>query len=310
MVSHLRNQAVSFVQNNPAESLARFFSGVPLDDNERVELADFMFQTAFLWLLIHEESHYYSGHVHFRAATNKDAMMGERQIHSGLPGRANKVFEWQADDSATGGVLDVLSKKDNLEKLPRYCRGNKIWLLRLIQVSIGCALLVIHKTRHRYGVDDHYPSIPTRLASIFVSSYRRLFGDNYQGDLTFLLTELQEAWYGAVDDISNAEGLAPVMQPLEPDGNGGRRPRMSKDGMGLWSEPWEIFVIATCFGRGMPASPEDLRLMYEDDVPEMRAPGVAAAFYNKWFQELSEILLIYLKIFEHLKPFRGEATSL
>jgi hypothetical protein len=293
--------------------LPRFYSGIPTDE-ERINLAKLMFEIGFLWIMLHEESHYDYGHLLFmksrmQGKTASESRVDELKMNEAFSPFLSRVLEWQADRGATGGVVDVMLQKKYLKRLPSYCRKNKAWLLRLILASIGCVMLIFQKGRRHKGISGTHPSIPTRLISILIHTLERLNSSLHKSNLSLEPTELMTAWIGAVVDLTCAEGLLPAMQEFEPDGIGGKRPQRSKKSLGLWDSLSEVAIVSEALFRlGESVSPKTLLETFQGEYPEIKKPGATQTLYKKWFKEMVKIVNeINTNVHKDLSPYRKQA---
>jgi hypothetical protein len=153
-------------------ALSRFYTVIPLN-SERKALAQLLLRLGLLWVILHEESHHILGHVrYFREAqgmTAQEYALHEVAEHE-MPAGANlsKVAEWQADRSATRGVMDVVMRPSVVNELPGSF-ASPPWLLRLALVAIGCVITLFDRARliaraQGAGADPgSHPSERTRL---------------------------------------------------------------------------------------------------------------------------------------------------
>ena len=89
-------------------TLGKYLSGIPFGDKERMYIADLMFFIALNWIIFHEDSHYWLGHLHFDMANNVTGNRSLDEIDIKIdkdPNEIFKILEWQADRFA---ILDLV----------------------------------------------------------------------------------------------------------------------------------------------------------------------------------------------------------
>ncbi len=149
-----------------------YFIAVPVDDAERVKLARFMVTTSLMWILLHEETHYFQGHLHLGVEKNLfNSTLGMSESTSYAPVSSApicKALEWHADRDATHGVIDLLYQPTLLQYIPNYVVDHREhWLLRAIMTAIGSTMLLFQRSQYLTGgTSPLHPTPRTRILSL------------------------------------------------------------------------------------------------------------------------------------------------
>jgi len=190
-----------------------FFSAIPLD-KQRQKLARFMSNIAILWVMMHEESHYFDGHLILLeqgySKHNPRVMLNETSVESDSVEHQrqlqNKLFEARADRFASEAITDIIVQKEVFEFLPSYCQKNKkVWLLRLVLTTVCSVIAIFQKSRLIHGSTNHYPSPKTRMIISIRSILARLNSSHFASKLEYTSEDMLSAVVGTFDDIYNAE---------------------------------------------------------------------------------------------------------
>jgi hypothetical protein len=278
-------------QQSEETILSVFNSGFPYGDRERLNLAMGMVQIAVLWILMHEEAHYFNGHVHyFRQSWRVTGREAPSQFDE-TSGRTHETFsrlhhqtlEWQADRSATYATLDVALRQEGLIGcLPKYCRESPRWVLRYILTAIGCIQLLFHKARLSAKSEGAYPSCRTRLASALFGARSKLYIKKHlkPKNIRFRFSEMDyvNAVCGTLFDLAAAEEAAACDSES--------------------AEPAAPGAHSLCFVDGEENVEEICAAMLNPDSASRQVDAL-------WLEELRKLVEVHeTELFAKLKPFR------
>ena len=154
---------------------------VPLD-LDRLKLAGMLRDIAYGWIILHEESHYLMGHLHYlnsqlslNGGANSMGILrdGMGILSTTITNKFVQVLEFQADSSATDLIIDIWLRKENFDKIPYASQRNLNGLFKIIITAIGGVCLLFHKSNIIQGVSNRYPSAEARIVSTFKRAIRR-----------------------------------------------------------------------------------------------------------------------------------------
>lgn len=200
--------------------IGELFSGIPKGDDDRMYLANLMYNIALTWILFHEESHYWHGHLHYSNVNKISDLYQLNETDATIPTdfiELFKTFEWQADRNATSGVTSLFFSKINTPfELPSFFNkeDNLIWYLRTMFVSIGSVILLFQKANLISGSSRYYPTPQTRLMSFFGVGQAEMIRMFRRGDLYFkgisekeLAMAINTAIYFSLFDLNVVEDV-------------------------------------------------------------------------------------------------------
>lgn len=203
--------------------LSGFYHVVPFGDEERIRLAAQMVASGLLWVMLHEEGHYWNGHLDYLSNNKiKEARLNEVSEKKGSDelNTLLKVFEWEADRHATSGIIDVMMRPENAYfPLPRYCSA-PYWRLRLLLTSVGAVTLIFEKARQLYGTASSYPTPRTRCIATITNSFNRILKSSSPVLKAYDNNALLSAASGSLYDLMIAESLLPQKEDLVDRGPG------------------------------------------------------------------------------------------
>ena len=166
-----------------------FYSGVPIDDDERIRAAKFAANIAYAWVLAHEVGHYRNGHFDYLRANptafgrkqNLTVAAGEVMMAEGSsPGNVpvnhflKRFLEWDADRAATESVVDIFFNPDQAGNLPSYCDQKSMWLFRVILLGMIMAAMIFDRAAQASGDSASHPPGLVRVIGIIIAASRRL----------------------------------------------------------------------------------------------------------------------------------------
>ncbi|MDX1920450.1 MAG: hypothetical protein SFU25_06905, partial [Candidatus Caenarcaniphilales bacterium] len=170
--------------------IGMFYSGIPIKDDDRMYLASLMSFIAKFWIMFHEESHYWHGHLHFAQEhrinsllrISENGMKIEQEISD-----LYRTFEWQADRNATSSLVSLFFGKGNMPyELPNYLKKEELLLesyFRILFCAVGSLIMIFQKSNILMGGSSYYPSTQTRLTSMFGITISSIIDINRKGKL-------------------------------------------------------------------------------------------------------------------------------
>jgi hypothetical protein len=288
-----------------ASQLSGFFTGIPFD-NVRWHLSQILTKIALTYVLVHEEAHYWEGHLHFMNKTHGLLRMSEAAGH-GIPGDAEllKLLEWQADRHAARGALDVWFRPKMLPALPGIYGGSREWLLRLIMTAVASVTLIFHKVQSIYGSSTKYPQPRSRAITTMRYCLEKFQcrEEELMPGMTPLPQEAQVlALAGTLRDLGVVSELLFSEHDLaDPEVGNGNLPR-SPDGFTLFDDFGEIGdVVKAIFDPSMLEI--DGRRMQE-------GPSTSnTTVWDKWMMEEHQFLFAQETAFDTLRPYRAATIA-
>lgn len=285
------------LQNAPSQpdgELPTFLSGfyhvVPFGDDERIKLAAQMVSVGLLWVMLHEEGHYWNGHLDYLSASRQKEVrlneVREKQADEGIS-TLLKVFEWEADRHATSGIIDVMSRPENSYfPLPQYC-AEPYWKLRMLLTSIGAVTLIFEKARQLQGTVGYYPTPRTRCMAAITGCLNRIQQSRLPVLRDYSNSAMLSAVAGSLFDLMVAEDLLPQKEDLN-DRGPGFFPSGTPQKYGFIESQEEIADIINYVILNNPSACRD---------PE--------AIKNKWVSELLQITTLHkTTVYDALTPYR------
>jgi hypothetical protein len=248
---------------------------------------------AMLYILLHEEGHYWEGHLNYDAEkwpgiTKLDEVQG--QFDNDEENNLSKIFEWQADRHGVQGVIDVMLQGNNfLFSLPSYC-NEPYWIIRSIMTAVGAVTLIFEKARQIYGSSRAYPSPRTRCVSALLTCMNRIQTTSGIAK-KFNSNDIFSGFLGSLYDLMVAGDLLPQTGDLADFGPGIYPVNQTPQTMEFIKDENEIVGIFNCILE-----------MTNVDV------DVSAEVRQKWFGEFYYLLNQHDSFaYEMLAPFRRAA---
>lgn len=291
--------------------LSSFFNAIPLEDNNRIKVINFIIKIELTWVLMHEEGHHIEGHLLYeKERVNSNKPLSEMD-YIGINNLEHKTIEWEADRSATHAVIDIFFKDDFFDKLPCYCGNNRVgWLLRLILISIGSTALIFQKAQYEYSTDTSgYPNIKTRLVSSFIHAIARINENTEKNwEYTILidfkntntLKLIETSILGALDDLNTLSILINEESHLNIWSNDGDPPKINKgQPVGILDSIQETKNTASII----------LNILF----PYIFSKEVSydlSSMSDDWFPDWKEIVNYHNHVlYNKLKPYRSVVTQ-
>ncbi|PHN01980.1 tetratricopeptide repeat protein [Flavilitoribacter nigricans] len=278
--------------------LSGFYHVVPFGDRARMQLAANMVYIGLLWILLHEEGHYWEGHLHYlqsKFGIKPEINETNQQYTFERDSAIHKVLEWQADRHAAWGVMDVLQQENVLPyPLPDYGQSYG-WRLRLILVSLGATVLILQKIQQTYGSQQNYPNARTRIFTVLIQALNRLNKSKSPVWRNISQADRMSALVGSFNDLMVASEILVDPGDLIDLGDGfydGRLNSRFKQ-LDFIDEPKEIIQIITS-------------VLFEDQNSPYFSPDIK----DKWSRETDEILRFHdQELHGMLKPFRVQTNT-
>ena len=257
-------------------------------DNEREELYRYMVLIAIAWVFLHEEGHYSGGHLHALKDSNKQEVFLSASGNSENPFTNSMIFksaEWEADRSATDGVVDCFLTTEFSDFLPSYAKPSFRWQARIILAVIGSVIEIIQKSRVVNSTENNYPSPRARLISAAFHFYHRMLMNQELYHYEISNEDFHFICAGAFDDINTVSDL------INREGN-----------IGKWDEK-NPPVQEKSRNQKLFDTPYESKAAYEIFMSRFRNKvnvhdnKTHEKLYKKWFKESENIAVYHQKIF-------------
>jgi hypothetical protein len=276
-----------------------FHCGIPIGDEDRLYTASLMEFLSLTWVLFHEESHYWHGHIHYldshevNVLSETDSFTGDSLLL--------KTFEWQADRNATLDLMNMffVDRQDAPFELPAYfSSGEQLgWYIRIIVCALGATVLIFQKMKIINNKTDYYPTPECRMSTILGIIYSRLMSIVEQRGNILGITDPTEARNTITDAL--VAGLYDLLGIEEVFAN---------------DVDYEGNIQRVVYEKVNPAS-----LRFIEDISNI--PKIIKGLVNrlqsddeqinkKWFNEYKRLIESHDHVFNHILPtYRMEAAG-
>jgi hypothetical protein len=280
-------------------SLGLLHCGVPIGDEDRMYTAGLMEFLSLTWIMFHEESHYWHGHIHY-LFSNEVAVLDESESFT-KDALLLKTFEWEADRNATLDLMNMFftDRIDPPFELPRYftTTNSLSWYIRLIICALGSTILIFQKRKLITGVTGFYPSPECRMSTVLGIIYSRLMSIVQERGGILGITNVTEAKNTITDAL--VTGLYDLLGIEEVFAN---------------DVDYEGNIQRVVYEKINPAN-----LRFIEEMPNITkiARGIVRqldsgdkAINKKWFEEYEQLIESHNYVFNHILPFyRQEAAN-